>query len=80
MRSNFIKSTVEVPRVPKLESPNQWLDWFSTVRSIAQGLEIWHIKASEDKRNEVRENIQHPRWVGLRRYYEIEKWDVRPLW
>ncbi|KAH7184777.1 uncharacterized protein B0J16DRAFT_383831 [Fusarium flagelliforme] len=40
--SNTIRSTIEIPKIQKLESPEQWLDWYSAVRSIARGLEIWH--------------------------------------
>ncbi|KAJ4127833.1 hypothetical protein NW768_008111 [Fusarium equiseti] len=40
--SNTIRSTIEIPKIQKLESPDQWLDWYAAVRSIARGLEIWH--------------------------------------
>ncbi|RFN44616.1 hypothetical protein FIE12Z_11160 [Fusarium flagelliforme] len=42
--SNTSRSTIEIRKIQKLESLEQWLDWYSAVRSIARGLEIWHTR------------------------------------
>lgn len=46
---NTTRSTIELPKIQQLESPDQWLDLYAAVRSIAQGLEIWHTMNPTEK-------------------------------